>query len=181
LAVAVAILWLASFAAAAGAEPAPSENSAYHQALSPREWSFPRDHGRHDGFKTEWWYFTGHLRDGSGRRFGCQFTIFRSALTATPVPRESGWAVTDLYLLHVAVSDFGAGKFRAADRAQRGRPALAFAADDTLDVYLLDASAKLDRDTIRVRASERDFAFDLTCTPTRRTTTRGHVSRPPGG
>ena len=25
-------------------------------------WSFPRDHWAREGYKTEWWYFTGHLR-----------------------------------------------------------------------------------------------------------------------
>src|SRR5215218_3756988 len=67
----------------------------YRRAVAPREWSFPRDHGRHDGFKTEWWYFTGHLRDASGRRFGYQFTIFRSALTPRPATRPSAFAATD--------------------------------------------------------------------------------------
>jgi predicted secreted hydrolase len=120
---------------------------------------------------------TGHLRERqTGRRFGYQFTIFRTALTPHPIPRESHWAVTDLYLLHAAVSDFAAGKFHAADRAQRGRPRLAFAAEDSLGVYLLDASAKLDGDVIRIRVQEADFAYDLTCTPTRQPTLQG-----PGG
>ncbi|HUR54702.1 MAG TPA: lipocalin-like domain-containing protein, partial [Gemmataceae bacterium] len=62
--------------------PTTAAEPQFDPVLQPRTWSFPRDHGRHDGFKTEWWYFTGHLRDSSGRRFGYQFTIFRSALTA---------------------------------------------------------------------------------------------------
>ena len=24
-------------------------------------WSFPRDHWAHPAYRTEWWYFTGHL------------------------------------------------------------------------------------------------------------------------
>ena len=29
---------------------------------------FPRDHGAHPQFRTEWWYVTGSLRAGAGRR-----------------------------------------------------------------------------------------------------------------
>src|SRR3954470_16432109 len=102
-------------AGAAGGEP------QFGQVLGPRTWSFPRDHGRHDGFKTEWWYFTGHLRDASGRRFGYQFTIFRSVLTTRPATRPSGFAATDLYILHVALSGFAGKQFLKAARLQRGR------------------------------------------------------------
>ena len=29
--------------------------------------AFPRDHGSHPAFRTEWWYFTAWTRDGDGR------------------------------------------------------------------------------------------------------------------
>ena len=29
---------------------------------------FPRDHGSHPAFRTEWWYVTGWLRDADARR-----------------------------------------------------------------------------------------------------------------
>ena len=31
-----------------------------------RVFRFPRDHGAHPQFKTEWWYYTGHLRSKEG-------------------------------------------------------------------------------------------------------------------
>ena len=40
-------------------------------------WSFPEDHWARDGYKTEWWYFTGHLQADTRERFGYQFTFFR--------------------------------------------------------------------------------------------------------
>src|SRR5436190_17827084 len=68
------------------------------QALHARDWSFPKDHGRHDGFKTEWWYFTGNLRErATGRRFGYQLTFFRSSFVPAATTRPSPWAMTDLY------------------------------------------------------------------------------------
>ena len=39
-------------------------------ALPGYVYAFPRDHGSHDQFGLEWWYFTGHLFSESGRQFG---------------------------------------------------------------------------------------------------------------
>ena len=33
----------------------------FQPALPGYDYSFPRDHGTHDEYKTEWWYYTGHL------------------------------------------------------------------------------------------------------------------------
>jgi hypothetical protein len=40
------------------------------RALTPWSWSFPRDHGAHPEFKTEWWYLTGNLDDEKGNPYG---------------------------------------------------------------------------------------------------------------
>ena len=42
---------------------------------------FPRDHGAHLNFRTEWWYVTGFLApsQGQGESLGFQVTFFRSA------------------------------------------------------------------------------------------------------
>ena len=152
----------------------------FSQALAPRSWSFPRDHGRHDGFKTEWWYFTGNLRNSAGRLFGYQITFFRTALVPTTTTRPSPWAFRDLYFAHAAVSDIaegGAGKFHFADRLQRGRPGLAWASDKSMDVVLADWSGKMDdAGRIALHAADDAFAIDLTCDPG-----RGPVLEGPGG
>ena len=43
----------------------------------------PRDDGPHDRL-TEWWYYTGHLRDATGDRFGFEFVVFRAERGALP-------------------------------------------------------------------------------------------------
>src|ERR1700761_8856378 len=58
----------------------------YQQALAPRDWSFPRDQGRHDGFRIEWWYFTGNLAGDAGRRLGYQLTFFRTLMSPEKTP-----------------------------------------------------------------------------------------------
>lgn len=150
--------------------------SEYLQALHPRDWSFPADHGRHDGYKTEWWYFTGNLRDADGREFGYQLTFFRTALAPHATTRPSPWALTDLYFAHAAISDLSAQKFVFKDRLERGRPGLAWASDKSLDVMLLDWSAQMKGDQIALRASEPGLKIELTCGPG-----RGPILQGPGG
>jgi predicted secreted hydrolase len=60
----------------------------------PQPIAFPRDDGPHRRL-TEWWYYTGHLATGSGRRFGFEFVIFRAERGAFPVSWASHLALTD--------------------------------------------------------------------------------------
>jgi predicted secreted hydrolase len=43
--------------------------------------SLPKDEARHGDF-FEWWYWTGHLATGAGKRFGFQLTFFESTPSA---------------------------------------------------------------------------------------------------
>ena len=61
---------------AGGARP----GEAFEMPRPGRVWSFPRDHGAHPEFKTEWWYYVGHVKAASGESFGYQLTFFRVAL-----------------------------------------------------------------------------------------------------
>lgn len=85
------------------------------------EWSFPRDHWAHPGYKTEWWYFTGQLADAtdSTRRFGYQFTFFRVGILPDSLAMNSTWAVTDLVMGHAALTDIAAGEHRFSELVYR--------------------------------------------------------------
>ena len=170
LKISVAIVLALSVMAQAG-EP------VFTQALGPREWVFPGDHGRHDGFKTEWWYFTGNVREKeTTRRFGYQLTFFRSAFVAKATTRPSGWGMTDLYFAHAAISDVEGKQFLYADRLARGRRGLASSSDKRMDVVLKDWSAKMEAQTIRLVGGDAKFAINLTCQPG-----RGPILQGPGG
>jgi predicted secreted hydrolase len=54
----------------------------------------PRDDGPHDRL-TEWWYYTGHLRDSDGGRWGFEYVIFRAERGGFPVSWASHFALTD--------------------------------------------------------------------------------------
>ncbi|HWE94489.1 MAG TPA: lipocalin-like domain-containing protein, partial [Tepidisphaeraceae bacterium] len=171
-----AILLFALAAHSEGDTTTRPATPGFSQAMGPREWAFPRDHGRHGGFKTEWWYFTGNLRDEAGHRFGYQLTFFRTAVAPAVAERPSPWAMRDLYFAHAAISAIDGKQFIFKDRMQRGRPGLAFASDQTLDVSLLDWSAKQLPDGIALRANEPGFGIELQCGPG-----RGPVLQGPGG
>jgi predicted secreted hydrolase len=42
--------------------------------------AFPRDHGAHPGFRTEWWYATGSVNTQAGEALGFQLTFFRTRI-----------------------------------------------------------------------------------------------------
>jgi predicted secreted hydrolase len=73
----------------------PPAFGQFTPALPGYEFDFPRDHGAHDEYKTEWWYYTGHLRTDDGRRYGFELTFFRvgmakPATSATPLCPPAG-------------------------------------------------------------------------------------------
>src|SRR5262245_34522055 len=74
----------------------------YAQAIEPRLFAFPDDHGPHPHFRTEWWYYTGNLSTGEGRRFGFQLTFFRIAQGGAVPDRPSKWAASQVYMAHFA-------------------------------------------------------------------------------
>ncbi len=89
-------------------------------------WSFPRDHWARTGFRTEWWYFTGHLQTGgeTPRRFGYQFTFFRVGLQPTSPALDSAWKVRDVIMGHAAVTDLTSKRHRFTEILYRAMPLL---------------------------------------------------------
>jgi len=154
-----------------GAEPessAPTE--PWQRAIGPWAWMFPRDHGAHPNFKTEWWYFTGNLQDAqpgaNGRRFGYQLTIFRQGVQFTPAQPTSKWAVRDFYFGHLTISDLTADQFHVAERVSRGALGEAKAATGALDVALGPWTIQQDaKKQMLLAARAPDMAIDLTERP----------------
>ena len=97
----------------------------YDVANKPIVFSFPQDHGAHESFKNEWWYFTGNLYDDTGRRFGYQLTFFRIALSPQEISRSSNWATSQVYMAHLAISDVENRKFHAFEKINRESMGLA--------------------------------------------------------
>jgi predicted secreted hydrolase len=107
-----------------------ADSGSFSQAREGYRYQFPRDHGSHDQFRTEWWYYTGNLTAKDGRPFGYQLTFFRRGIPPEDVETlPSQWSITQLYLAHFAVSDLRPGRFRYRERLSRA--ALGRAGADT--------------------------------------------------
>src|ERR1043166_8399110 len=70
----------------------------YRLALPGRKLAFPADHYSHPDFKTEWWYYTGHLRSDSGKEYGYQVTFFRFGLRDKQSDMQTKPLFSELYM-----------------------------------------------------------------------------------
>ncbi|MCY4539768.1 MAG: carotenoid 1,2-hydratase [Chloroflexi bacterium] len=152
-------------------EAPPTDPSGYARAIEPWDWQFPRDHGAHPQFQTEWWYYTGVLATDYGRRFGFQFTIFRRAISPLEPASDSEFRTRDIYMAHFTISDIAAGRFYHDVRYSRGGAGLAGATPRNqmarYRVWLEDWQVVAENDDAtrqRILAASDDFALDLTLT-----------------
>ena len=134
---------------------------AFRLALPGYTFSFPRDHYAHEEFRTEWWYYTGHLRTQGGEEYGYHVTFFRSGL-AEARANPSRWAAKNLYLAHFAVSDISRKSLRYFERMNRAAMGQAGASEAELRVWVGDWDLSGDGATQRLRAREGELAVDLT-------------------
>jgi predicted secreted hydrolase len=124
-------------AGGAAAAPVDAVDTSFRLAQEGYRYEFPRDHGSHDAFRTEWWYYTGHLQTAEGRRFGFELTFFRRAIEPDQVEtRPSRWSVDQLYLAHLAVTDVTGQRFHFHDRISRAGLGKAGADATHLQVWL---------------------------------------------
>ena len=125
--------------------------------------SFPRDHGAHPLFRTEWWYVTGHVKTGTGKSLGFQVTFFRSR-TGIGEDSPSRFAPTQILFAHAAVSDPVFGRLRHDDRiARQGFGSRA--ATESLDITLENWTMRQAGNQILTQLKAKDFAIDLVLTP----------------
>jgi predicted secreted hydrolase len=139
--------------------------SEWEKAIYPRDWSFPRDHGVHREYRTEWWYFTGILEGPAGARFGYQLTFFRFGIRRDVPMNDNPWHLRDLFMGHFAVTEASNNRFRFAERISREGPGLAGAACDGMRVRLLHWSATMEHSVISLAAEDGPLKINLTLRP----------------
>jgi len=171
--------------AGAGTDPGPS----WEVARPGFAWSFPRDHWAHPAYKTEWWYFTGHLtvQGESTPRFGYQFTLFRIGLAPGASPLDSRWATRELIMGHASLSDLREKRHVFSDVLYREIPLLGGFGTfpDSLIAWCRGPAGTAARWTLRwngtafdlaMEDSARGIAFALSTTPV-----KPRVFQGPGG
>jgi predicted secreted hydrolase len=155
------VLWLSPVPGNPG-EPFPP---AFRSASVDYPYSFPRDHGTHDEFRTEWWYYIGHLSTVTGRRFGYELTFFRRSMNQELTRSNSSrWTIRHLYLAHLALSDHDGSRFRYQEKVSRAGVGKAGAEAGRLHVWIDRWSAEAlspQHDRHHLKASAEDFALDL--------------------
>lgn len=129
--------------------------------------SFPDDHGSHDEYRTEWWYFTGWLETESGEPLGFQITFFRTRPDIEQ-GNPSRFAPDQIIFAHAALSDPSKGKLMHDQRIARAGFDIAGAKTGDMDVQLLDWQLERDdqNNAFMSKVSGDKFALDLIMTPT---------------
>ncbi len=130
-----------------------------------RVFEFPRDHGAHPEYKTEWWYWVGHLKAAPGETFGYQLTFFRVALRQPDPQARSAWSLNTIYFAHLAVTDPARRSFVFRDKAGRGALGLSGAQVGALQVWIDDWRAELQGGEFHLVAQDEGLGLDLRLKP----------------
>ena len=134
-------------------------------------YAFPRDHGSHDDYGLEWWYFTGHVSDRSTRRFGYEVTFFRKTVDDARVRNHpSRWALRQLYFAHLALTDVEGTAFQFSEKLSRAAFRKAGADSGRMKVWIdrwvLEPVTE-DHHRLHLTAKDSEFGVDLTLTLTK--------------
>ena len=154
----------AGFAIAAGPAAHGGPATAAAPVVPGYAMAFPRDHGSHPAFRTEWWNATGWLRTASGEQLGFQATFFRS-LREEAAGTPSAFAPHQILVAHAAISDPARGHLWKDQRIARA--GLGLAGANTGDAVVWIDGWRLVREggSFRIRAPATDFALDLALAP----------------
>ena len=133
--------------------------TAYPKVVKGTRLRFPRDHGAHPEFRTEWWYATGWLARGK-EPLGFQVTFFRARPRWTS-ENPSSFAPRQLLVAHAAIADPEHGRLRHEQRAARDALGLAGAGMRTTEAWIDGWRLALEGGAYRARIAAREFTLDL--------------------
>ncbi|MFC6336778.1 iron ABC transporter permease [Pseudomonas sp. CCM 7891] len=173
------LVWAASLLLVSACDnPAPPEESFaglgseagdFAQVVPGKAFSFPDDHGPHDGFRIEWWYVTANLKDAQGNPFGVQWTLFRNALKAGPL--QPGWRDSTIWLGHAAVTSasrhYAAERYARGGVGQAGAQAMPFSAWIDNWTFATRPGAASALTDMQLKAGDGHFNYDLRLTSSR--------------
>lgn len=149
--------------------PAPRADAAapvYAPVTPGAALSFPRDHGAHPEFRTEWWYVTGWVDTPDNRALGFQVTFFRSR-TGHDSANPSHFAPRQLVIGHAALSDPQVGRLVHDERSAREGFSMAWARPGNTDIKLDDWRMVRDAEgNYRVTIRSNKLTLELRLRPT---------------
>ncbi len=149
-----------------------AEAENYLSVTGPCNLEFPKDHGAHPGYRTEWWYYTGNLESENGALYGFQLTFFRRQISPPGAvekwPRQpSAWRTQQVYMDHAAVADIAGKQHLQAEDVSRQALGLAGVTqtENQTIVFLKNWSAKIGPDSQVLKVNAGDFGFELNFKP----------------
>jgi predicted secreted hydrolase len=143
------------------------DEASFARPRPGRVWQFPRDHGAHPEYKTEWWYYVGHLQAATGAAYGYELTFFRAALRRPDPQARSAWSLHTVYFAHLAISDPGRGAFAFREKAGRGALGLSGAEVAPLKVWIDDWQAAQQGEEFHLKAQENGLGLHLVLKPSK--------------
>ncbi len=148
------------------------DQNEFLSVTGPCNLAFPKDHGPHPGYRTEWWYYTGNLQAESGDRYGYQLTFFRSQISppgaAKNWPRPpSAWRTRQIFIGHAAISDMSKKRHLQAELIAREALAMAGASQNAAGttVFIHNWSAAIGTDSHVLKAVADNMSVALTLQP----------------
>ena len=158
--------------AVAGYNAIAEDKSGFLSVSGPCNLVFPKDHGSHPGYRTEWWYYTGNLEAETGNRYGFQLTFFRSQIIAPGAEKRwpqppSVWRTRQIYLGHAAITDIFKKRHLQSELMARGTLGMAGVSQEAIDtiVFIKNWSAKIGVDRHLLKTVSDDFSYELTLKP----------------
>ena len=131
--------------------------SAFPLVVPGKKLQFPRDHGAHPDFRTEWWYLTGWLDWPAG----FQITFFRARPDAQS-DNPSAFNPRQVLLAHAALSEPGRGRLVHDERAARAGFSLAEAETGRTGVWIDDWKLEQEGSRYHARVEADELDLDLT-------------------
>lgn len=156
-------MWLLLAVVVSGVPRGPQQVQAeeFLRAGAHHTWQFPRDHGQHSLYETEWWYYTGQVYDQESEPFkdkpklGFQLTFFRKSI-------RSSHGIDNDYMAHAAITDCAAGKTIFESRLGGGAIGLSRVSDTSLRSWSGDWTVDPIGNDLFLRFSVRDSSTQAT-------------------
>jgi predicted secreted hydrolase len=135
--------------------------------LADNSFVFPKDHGAHNDFNSEWWYFSGNLSAQNGRRFGYELAIFRAG-TFNPLIDNNKNPYDQKYMAHFALTDIADKNFYYKENLSLSPGINAGADANPFKVWLGNwvvsgnfANNNFLKPDFHIQASTKDYSIDL--------------------
>jgi predicted secreted hydrolase len=125
------------------------DQTGFLSVTGPCNLIFPRDHGSHPGYRTEWWYYTGNLQNAAGMPYGFQLTFFRRQISPPHAQNNSN----KKYLPSEQIA-----------REALGLAGVAQKADETT-IFIKNWSANIGTGSHTLKAVANNFSYEFTLQP----------------